>query len=799
MGEFQLKRLADGILPTAWKYIKDPEIASQILEYVQAAIGSQHELFGGIEREANEAFRQQVAEDADGRRAFLRAALAGPVDLMFIHGLSQSGLLLPEDFYWLISLADASADPGSNGVDQATLIELITATFDWSEEQFSTLYDTAARRPALHAQYSELLDGVPLNSSRAEQLKEWHRLATERPARRRALVDPPPPQRVREQLERFEAGAVDGWWRLNHELMLETTSTHYGSELEYRITRFPGWREADEPLRARIISAARQFLESAESTVSQWIGANRVNFSDLAAYRALVLLKELAPDIYKAMDRSIWRKWASLVVGVPRDGGSEAGKVHDEITADATHSAAVEIAAAVISLVQSEKERQRSAAQAQPEAMPSFFFLHQLSSAPENPDLWAGLLNELSDEKNTPQQIAALLAFLLKAGVAEAREQGMRLFEPWPGPPERREHALETAAGLIEFAGLAVWSRLWPIIVADPDFGRELFLRIAHRHRLDQELYAGLAESELGEVYVWLSKSFPHADDTEHTDGEAHGMTPRASVVHVRDGVLGVLVKRGNPAAVEAMRAVVAGLPHLRWLAYHQIEVDQLMRLHTWQPLTPAEVLRLVERHDGRLVQSPEDLTQVLLATLRDYEAWLHGEQAPIRGLWDLQQGGPWLRPVEEDALSDHVKVYLQRELADLGVVLNREVEISRRPGAPIGSRTDIRVDAVRRASGANPVDRITAVIETKGCWNPGLMTAIETQLRDDYLTRLSAPVGVYLVGWFDKPKWDPTDGRRARAPNWEIGEARHRLETRAADLADGFSISAFVLDCHAP
>jgi hypothetical protein len=48
----------------------------------EAAIGSQHELFVGIERDANDAFRKQVADDTEGRHAFLRAMLTGPLDQM---------------------------------------------------------------------------------------------------------------------------------------------------------------------------------------------------------------------------------------------------------------------------------------------------------------------------------------------------------------------------------------------------------------------------------------------------------------------------------------------------------------------------------------------------------------------------------------------------------------------------------------------------------------------------------------------------------------------------------------------
>ena len=81
----------------------------------------------------------------------------------------------------------------------------------------------------------------------------------------------------------------------------------------------------------------------------------------------------------------------------------------------------------------------------------------------------------------------------------------------------------------------------------------------------------------------------------------------------------------------------------------------------------------------------------MLIEALWKYERELHGEQTPVRGLWDLQADG-MLRPVEEDAISDYVRLFLKRELANRGIVLNREVEIGRVAGAPIGSRTYIRV-----------------------------------------------------------------------------------------------------------
>ena len=75
----------------------------------------------------------------------------------------------------------------------------------------------------------------------------------------------------------------------------------------------------------------------------------------------------------------------------------------------------------------------------------------------------------------------------------------------------------------------------------------------------------------------------------------------------------------------------------------------------------------------------------------------------------------------------------------------------------------------------------------------------MKTQLRDEYLKRLGAPLGIYLVGWFDKANWDETDNRKKRAPSWDLDEARRRLDEKAVELAKGSIIRAVVLDCHAP
>ena len=45
------------------------------------------------------------------------------------------------------------------------------------------------------------------------------------------------------------------WWKLNLEMTLESDSKYYGSDLIADLTTLPGWRDADDGTRARIVAA----------------------------------------------------------------------------------------------------------------------------------------------------------------------------------------------------------------------------------------------------------------------------------------------------------------------------------------------------------------------------------------------------------------------------------------------------------------------------------------------------------------------------------------------------------------
>lgn len=809
--EFHTKQLADGVLMRAWEYIDQPDILCAFTAYVILVMRRLYRIFL---RNENNSFEGDIRENEAKRHQFLLAILKqGEPPLQPSDGFLLRKLFLEvSDLEWLLSISPGGTAPVA-GLNPLSLCALIQAIFNpWEPSQFEALYDVAMRWPPLHQCYENLLDGVPLDSPRAADMRQYHELELEHERLRPAPVDPPPADRVRMGLERFEAGDIDAWWRLNLELTLEPASTHY-DELQSRIIKMPGWIAADEATRSRIIAAARKYLADAQPLVGKWLGTNAHRRNDVAAYRALLLLKDADPQAYERLDPVAWAKWAPVVVAVPKETGTENGKVDEVIASDACAKAPADFARTVQWLIRTERRRSRAQPPPQPSQPPQtsglspssgispFWILRTLAQCWSSTPLKETVFAELKNPNNSPAQFESILEPLLTAQFAPARDfAASRLTARRLRAARHRPYAFAAAARLTAHSPGSSWPSIWQQVVADSQFGVELFLTIAHQYRLDGSFYSSLTETQLGALYIWLEQAFPVREDAHRHTGGAFYAGPRDSVAHLRDGILSQLVNKGTAAAVEALQNALHQLPDRDWLAYQLLDAEQAMRRKTWSPLSPGEIIRVTETTRGVLVQSAAQLADALLQALRRYERELHGEQTPIRDLWDRQANRTLtLRPVDENALSDHVQRFLKRDLVDGGIILNREVEIGRVPGAGAGTRTDIKVDALQRSENSDTFNTITAVVETKGCWNRQLRTAMKTQLVEDYLVKLAAPVGIYLIGWFDKPKWDPEDYRRSDTPDWSVDQAQREFDEQAAPLSKAFIVKAVVLDCHAP
>ena len=125
----------------------------------------------------------------------------------------------------------------------------------------------------------------------------------------------------------------------------------------------------------------------------------------------------------------------------------------------------------------------------------------------------------------------------------------------------------------------------------------------------------------------------------------------------------------------------------------------------------------------------------------------------------------------------------LRQSLVRGGVVISREVRVWETT-TQHGLAVDIQADAP--VIGGRQVGPVRCRIELKGNWHPDLMTAMRTQLADDFLIPEELRHGIYVTAWFDTELWnDPADDRRRLARSRDHGTTAAQLASQAENLRD--------------
>ena len=289
-----------------------------------------------------------------------------------------------------------------------------------------------------------MLDGVSLDSDEVKRAIETHRLMKSLDREPRPLIEPPPAERVKDCLGRFESGQLEAWWHLNLELTLSPRSTYYGRDHDFIITEMPGWLEADEEIRSRILAAAEKYLKIAEPLVSEWLGTGSYQRADYAAYRALILLREKRRVAYDRLGPDLWKKWAPVVAAVDRLTGADEARLHDDIAAEASAAAPAEFAETVRMLIRAERDKTPNNPDKAQQLVP-FFILRRIAKCWGCSTLKDAVFAELQSPGNSPAQFRAMLEPLLEAGYDPARGHAMGLLIDVR--PERRDHVLAAWVG----------------------------------------------------------------------------------------------------------------------------------------------------------------------------------------------------------------------------------------------------------------------------------------------------------------------------------------------------------------
>jgi hypothetical protein len=597
-------------------------------------------------------------------------------------------------------------------------------------------------------------------------------------------IKPPPAVRVMKLLRRCESGESIAWWALTRDMTLKPTSTHYG-QLESDITVLPGWKAASPDTRQRILRAAERYLVEHDAQPSKWLRQNNTIFPAAAGYQALRLLQQEAPEAFRALPATIWSNWASIILAYPASVEPPDAELV-RLALENAPGSFIETLSALIDV--------------QSQADGSLRVIDRLGEG-WTPAIAAALATKLGDPALHVRVMGRLLDILLEHDVPEARTFAASLVagsSEETGTPSER--SVTAGRALLTHARDGGWDVIWPRFQRDPLFGEAVISAVIDFHPVEDVIGRRLTEEQLGHLYVWLSGRYPHTEDPDISG--MHSVSLREHIAYWRNDILNYLRLRGTPAAYQALREIQQALPGLGWLTWTLIEARALLRRREWVAPAPEHIVRLASAHTKRLVQSGRELLDVLVESLGRLEHELHGETGTVRFLWDTwtEGGVNRHRPKEENDFSDFVKVHLEHDLKERGVIVNREVEIRRKIGTGLGERTDIHVDAVVPGASADAYDTVSVIIETKGSWNRSVRTAMKNQLVGRYLKENRCRWGLYLVGWFNCDAWDPEDSRRADAGTMSRAQAESHFANQAASLCvSDLVVSAFVLNTALP
>ncbi|MBI5934130.1 MAG: hypothetical protein HY867_10510 [Chloroflexi bacterium] len=766
-----LTDLTDKIMLLGWENLNQPGILRQFTLAALARIKNHYGIFGWefTQRTSDHGRPSDIIEKDDDKRHALVLEIFStknqvPVDFDYlIYG--HTPIIYRKDFDWLINIYSTIDDASQKAVIADWLSRICDPA---NSKQTNILYTWYQTDSIFREKLSGWFDAIDFDSEQAKRLKQWY-AATQGEPKKPVKVIPSLAERVKILLNKNEEGDTSAWWILNRDLIIDEATAMHGNEFEQDITELPGWKISDNSVRERIVSAAKRYIVDGEPNNKEWMGKNIIYYPATAGYRALRLVLKTSHEDILGLDAQAWKKWAPIILAYPMRSSEEADILDDTLIKIAHICASDEINNSLAFFIKKENRVNGYIGS----------LLNRLKSI-WNEKYERTLLKSLKSRKLLPNLFREILVFLLQHHSITAKELAIRKARLYKAGNTKAEREISIAAIQLYliYSDDLNWNAVWDLLRDDFEFANAVITTVASHHE-PQKMFVHLTYNQLAELYLFLLKHYPPEEDPNHSSPGFHNITDREEIGEWRDAIPSFMANSGSPEACAILQKLTTDLPHSEHLQHMLFRAQFNMRQKTWMPLNETELLNLFLKPETILIESGQDLLDAILQSLENLDSLFQGETPMAIYLWNERnnKGVNLYRPKDENRLSDYVKAHLEKELKQKGIIVNREVEIRR------GEETDIRVDALKKTTENHTFDVITVIIETKGCWNRELTTAMKTQLRDRYLKNNGHRFGLYLIGWFKCGKWDKTDHRYKASPNYSLNKAKSKFESQSASL----------------
>jgi hypothetical protein len=575
-------------------------------------------------------------------------------------------------------------------------------------------------------------------------------------------------EEVEAQLAKAGTNPIGAWWELGAVLNREDDGSN-GIE-QYHLTTTAGWLEASAERQSQILEVARRFLRELAADPD----ALHPDFTAVRGYQAAALIAASAPTELDDLTEAEWGYWLPLFARansntLEREPLTQILRVAFALFPDV-------VVQALVSSLHDDAKLEGA----------------QAILAALDP-LWTDQLTDELVRASECELSLGAFEIVLSALLGHSHEEAVVQAMSWiQRRGEDRERAKVAARLFLVDGNPDEVEPLIQVLREESDFARETFQSLPTSREAAAFPPSQIPERLLADLYVLVAELFPPDADPETRSSAVTNRTPEQMVAELRNRLLWRLADRGTWTAVDELLRIIDERPDLPAPRARWHSAIHATLLATWPPFNdPGPVLRVVDDERRRILRNANQLLTLVKESLRRLQLELTERGAAV-DLWSEWKRGRKIfwRPKGEVSLSDYIKRFLDRDLAQFAIVSNREVE-----NVPL-NRTDLLVQYIDDTAQVPEPLRLEVVIEVKAGWHSDVRTAIENQLANRYLNDTNVNHGLYLVPWFNGDRWDPDDSRRGKAVRRDPTSLDNHLAKKATVLSDGHRlVDAMILD----
>ncbi len=607
---FEMKRLADEVMTLAWQNLDVKEIFDEYIRIILPFLKIHRQGFINSKEEIT--FDQQILEKRRKVLIKLLPFLNEQKDWLL---LTWSPLLRfrYEDIDWLIEEWNKSDDLLIKERIMLILKDFVGSTQSYfsegaNPEFLEKICRAMDANQEFHNEICPLLEAIELNSEVAIKSKErFDEIRSWQKEEDKDLLIPSPKERVINCLNRFENGEIAWWWQMTmREMTLLPTSKYYGEEFKPCIINLPGWKEASEETRERIIKNAKEYLIKGDPDNTNWLGKNSFPFSALAGIQAIELLKIYDNNFLENLDKQVWEKWLPIIYFYPIFGSSEKSpNSRQQLIAEIYKITPYKI----LELLQIEikKENQKKENQ--------YISFDKLELCWDE-KLVKMLQNSLDGYALSVPLISQILTQLFELNDEHVEKIACNLIKnSIPKREKSQELMIIGATLLIQFGKMGCWEKIWNIFNKNVEFGKRIIE--SGVFRFGRQGVGDLPEDQIADLYIWLSRHYLHNEDPNFSgESMAHAVGPREETGSWRNSLLEYLKHKGTPESILAIEKIMKKLPHLDWLKFTLLDARENTRLKTWQPFAPENLFKIFMNNENKVEESETTKKEISIDNL---------------------------------------------------------------------------------------------------------------------------------------------------------------------------------------